>query len=121
MSDAFADEFGVIGSAAAEANKDYVLKTVQERHIHFIRMWFTDVLGQMKSFAITPSELETAFDEGMGFDGSSIEGLRALDRIRHDRSPRCEHLPGASLAPQGRRRRPHVLQHPHARAQALRW
>ena len=61
MSDAFADEFGVIGSAAAEANKDYVLKTVQERHIHFIRMWFTDVLGQMKSFAITPSELETAF------------------------------------------------------------
>ena len=38
MSDAFADEFGVIGSAAAEANKDYVLKTVQERHIHFIRM-----------------------------------------------------------------------------------
>ena len=75
MSDAFADEFGVIGSAAAEANKDYVLKTVQERHIHFIRMWFTDVLGQMKSFAITPSELETAFDEGMGFDGSSIEGF----------------------------------------------
>ena len=75
MPDTGADEFDVIGSAAAEANRDYVLKTVQERHIHFIRMWFTDVLGQMKSFAITPSELETAFDEGMGFDGSSIEGF----------------------------------------------
>lgn len=75
MPDTGADEFDVIGSAAAEANRDYVLKTVQERHIHFIRMWFTDVLGQMKSFAITPSELEAAFDEGMGFDGSSIEGF----------------------------------------------
>ena len=57
------------------ANRDYVLKTVKERHIHFIRLWFTDVLGQMKSFAITPSELEIAFEEGMGFDGSSIEGF----------------------------------------------
>ena len=62
-------------SDTSAANKDYVLKTVSERNIHFIRMWFTDVLGQMKSFAITPSELETAFEEGMGFDGSSIEGF----------------------------------------------
>lgn len=70
----------VMNPATAEANKDYVLKTVRERNIHFIRMWFTDVLGQMKSFAITPSELETAFSEGMGFDGSSIEGFaRALE------------------------------------------
>lgn len=65
-------DFGFGGSAA---NTDYVLKTVKERHIHFIRMWFTDALGQMKSFAITPSELEAAFSEGMGFDGSSIEGF----------------------------------------------
>ena len=57
------------------ADRDYVLKSVHERNIHFIRLWFTDVLGQMKSFAITPSELEAAFDEGMGFDGASIEGF----------------------------------------------
>lgn len=75
MDQAMDDEFETMSSMASEANKDYVLKTVKERHIHFIRMWFTDVLGQMKSFAITPSELETAFSEGMGFDGSSIEGF----------------------------------------------
>src|SRR6266568_3080736 len=45
------------------------------RDIRFIRLWFTDVLGFLKSFAITPAELEAAFDEGMGFDGSAIEGF----------------------------------------------
>jgi glutamine synthetase len=54
---------------------EYVLRTVEERDIRFIRLWFTDVLGFLKSFAITPAELETAFEEGMGFDGSSIEGF----------------------------------------------
>jgi glutamine synthetase len=54
---------------------DYVLRTVEERDIRFIRLWFTDVLGYLKSFAITPAELEAAFDEGMGFDGSAIEGF----------------------------------------------
>ncbi len=57
------------------ANRDYVFKTIKERNIHFIRLWFTDALGQMKSFAITPSELATAFEEGMGFDGGCIEGF----------------------------------------------
>jgi glutamine synthetase len=55
--------------------KDYVLKSIQSNDIHFIRLWFTDVLGSLKSFAVTPSEIETAFTEGMGFDGSSIEGF----------------------------------------------
>ena len=49
---------------------EYVLRTVEERGIKFIRLWFTDVLGTLKSFAITPQELEGAFAEGMGFDGS---------------------------------------------------
>jgi glutamine synthetase len=53
----------------------YVLRTVEERNIRFIRLWFTDVLGFLKSFAITPAELGQAFDEGMGFDGSAIEGF----------------------------------------------
>jgi glutamine synthetase len=57
---------------------EYVLRTVEERGIRFIRLWFTDVLGTLKSFAITPQELEGAFTEGMGFDGSSIEGFSRI-------------------------------------------
>jgi glutamine synthetase len=57
---------------------EYVLKTVEERGIKFIRLWFTDVLGFLKSFAITPQELEGACLEGMGFDGSSIEGYSRI-------------------------------------------
>ncbi len=59
-------------------DKDYVLKMVQERDIHFVRFWFTDVLGFLKSFAVTDSELEGAFEEGMGFDGSSIDGFTRI-------------------------------------------
>jgi glutamine synthetase len=57
-----------------ERQQDYVLRTIEERGVRFIRLWFTDVLGFLKSFAITPAELENAFDEGMTFDGSAIEG-----------------------------------------------
>lgn len=53
---------------------DYVLRTVQERGIRFIRLWFTDVQGFLKSVSISPQELETAFEEGMTFDGSAIDG-----------------------------------------------
>jgi glutamine synthetase len=59
-------------------DKDYVLKTVEERDIKFIRFWFTDVLGMLKSFAVTDTELEGAFEEGMGFDGSSIDGFTRI-------------------------------------------
>jgi len=58
---------------------EYVLKTVEERGIRFIRLWFTDVLGILKSFAITPQELEGALAEGMGFDGSSVEGFSRIE------------------------------------------
>jgi len=61
-----------------QKGKDYVIKTVEERDIKFIRFWFTDVLGVLKSFAVTDSELEGAFDEGMGFDGSSIDGFTRI-------------------------------------------
>ncbi len=50
-------------------DKAYVLRTVKENDIKFIRFWFTDVLGFLKSFAITAEELELALEEGMGFDG----------------------------------------------------
>ncbi len=58
-----------------ERQQDYVLRTVEERGVRLVRLWFTDVLGQLKSFAISPAELETAFDEGMHFDGSAIDGF----------------------------------------------
>ena len=54
---------------------EYVLRTVEERDIRFIRLWFTDVIGTLKSVAIAPAELENAFSEGIGFDGSAVEGL----------------------------------------------
>ena len=57
-----------------QAQTDYVLRTVEERGVRFVRLWFTDVLGFLKSFAITPAELEAALEEGMSFDGSAIEG-----------------------------------------------
>lgn len=60
---------------ATNPNQDFVLKTIESRDVHFVRFWFTDVLGNMKSFAVIPSELEDAFTEGMGFDGSCIEGF----------------------------------------------
>ncbi len=53
---------------------DYVLRTVEERGVRFVQLWFTDVLGTLKGFAITPAELESALEEGMTFDGSAIEG-----------------------------------------------
>ncbi|MFO7717083.1 MAG: glutamine synthetase family protein [Thermodesulfobacteriota bacterium] len=59
-------------------NADDVLKAVREHDISFVQFWFTDVLGTLKSFQVTPSELEEAFEEGMGFDGSSIEGFSRI-------------------------------------------
>ncbi len=55
--------------------EDFVLRTLEERDVRFVRLWFTDVLGYLKSVAIAPAELEGAFAEGIGFDGSAIEGF----------------------------------------------
>ncbi|MGA1649404.1 MAG: glutamine synthetase beta-grasp domain-containing protein, partial [Ilumatobacteraceae bacterium] len=55
-----------------EQQRDYVLRTVEERGIRLVRLWFTDVLGNLKSFAISPAEMENALNDGMTFDGSSI-------------------------------------------------
>ncbi len=63
----------------AKMTKERVLKLVKDNNVKFIRLWFTDVLGFLKSFAISPSELETALSEGMGFDGSSIQGFARID------------------------------------------
>src|SRR5436309_12531855 len=56
-----------------------VMALVQERDIRFIRLWFTDILGQLKAFSINASELTDAFEGGMGFDGSSITGFNPIE------------------------------------------
>ena len=58
-----------------DRQKEFVLRTLEERDIRFVRLWFTDVLGTLKSVSVAPAELEAAFDEGIGFDGSAIEGF----------------------------------------------
>jgi glutamine synthetase len=69
-----------------EKQKAFVLRTVEERDVRFVRLWFTDVLGFLKSFAIPTEELEGAFEEGVGFDGSAIHGMARVqesDMIAH--------------------------------------
>lgn len=63
----------------AKRTKSDILKLVKEHKVKFIRLWFTDVLGFLKGFAITVDELEGALEEGMGFDGSSIEGFARIE------------------------------------------
>ncbi|MCM8776526.1 MAG: glutamine synthetase beta-grasp domain-containing protein, partial [Candidatus Omnitrophica bacterium] len=63
----------------AKKTKQDILKLVKEYDVKFIKLWFTDILGQVKSFAITDSELEGALENGMGFDGSSITGYQDIE------------------------------------------
>jgi glutamine synthetase len=58
-----------------DRQEEFVLRTLEERDIRFVRLWFTDVLGYLKSVAVAPAELEGAFAEGIGFDGSAVEGF----------------------------------------------
>lgn len=61
-----------------EQQCDYVLRTASERGVRMVRLWFTDVLGNLKSFAISQNELENALNDGMTFDGSSIDGFSRI-------------------------------------------
>ena len=61
-----------------EARK-HVLERIKDEEIEFLLLWFTDIEGHLKSFAVTPSEIEAALDDGMGFDGSSITGFNAIE------------------------------------------
>jgi glutamine synthetase len=69
-----------------DKQQDFVLRTIEERGVKFVRLWFTDVLGTLKNVAVAPAEVEGAFAEGVGFDGSAIEGLTRLyeaDMLAH--------------------------------------
>ena len=61
--------------ASMDRQQEFVLRTLEERDIRFVRLWFTDVSGYLKAVAVAPAEIEAAFAEGIGFDGSAIEGL----------------------------------------------
>ncbi len=63
----------------SDESASYVISACRENDVKFIRLWFTDIVGSLKSFAITVEELEKALDRGMGFDGSSIEGFARID------------------------------------------
>src|SRR5574340_1075105 len=63
------------GRKNMDRQEEFVLRTLEERDIRFVRLWFTDVLGFLKSVAVAPAELEGAFAEGIGFDGSAVEGF----------------------------------------------
>ena len=73
-------QVGTVNRATSDpqARKD-VLKRIDDEGIEFILLWFTDIEGHLKSFAVTPSEIEDALDDGMGFDGSSITGFNAIE------------------------------------------
>jgi glutamine synthetase len=62
-----------------DAAKENVIKRTRDQNIKFIRLWFTDILGFLKSFSITAEQLEEALNDGMGFDGSSIQGFARID------------------------------------------
>lgn len=58
------------------SEQEFVLSAIEERDIKFVRLWFTDILGHLKSVVVAPAELESALEEGIGFDGSAIEATR---------------------------------------------
>lgn len=81
-----------------EQQQSYVLRTVEERRVRLVRLWFTDVLGQLKSVAISPVELETAFEEGVQFDGSAIDGfsrVQEADVLAFPDASSFQLMPGA--------------------------
>src|SRR5579859_2152432 len=68
-----------MAATAEQLTEKDVIAAVKEREIRFIRLWFSDLLGQLKSFSINATELEDAFEGGMGFDGSSITGFNPIE------------------------------------------
>jgi glutamine synthetase len=82
--------------------KQNIISQAKENNVKFIRLWFTDILGVLKSFAITVGELEDALDGGMGFDGSSITGYNDIeesDMIAMPDPTRSRSFPGAPRTP----------------------
>ena len=87
-----------------DRQQEFVLRAIEERDIRFVRFWFTDVLGTLKSVAVAPAELEGAFAEGLGFDGSAIEGLARVyesDMLVRPDASTFQVLPWRTAGPSG--------------------
>ena len=100
--------------AGLDKQQEFVLRTLEERDIRFVRLWFTDVLGFLKSVAVAPAELEGAFAEGIGFDGSAIEGFARVyesDMLAKPDPATFQVLPWRGESPGDG---PDVLRHPDA-------
>ncbi len=85
-----------------DRQQEFVLRTLEERDIRFVRLWFTDVLGYLKSVSVAPAELENAFSEGIGFDGSAIEGFARVteaDMLAHPDPTTFQLLPWRGEGP----------------------
>jgi len=93
----------------ATFTKEDVIRKVEENDIKFIRLWFTDVLGFLKSLAITRRELERSLEEGMGFDGSSIEGFARIQESDMVAMPDPSTFAILPYIAGERQDRPHVL------------
>ena len=78
--------------------EDFVLRALEERDVRFVRLWFTDVLGYLKSVSVAPAELENAFAEGIGFDGSAIEGFARVTEADMLAHPDPLDVPAAAVA-----------------------
>ena len=101
-----------------DRQQEFVLRTLEERDIRFVRLWFTDVLGTLKSVSVAPAELEAAFEEGIGFDGSAIEGFARVYESDMVAMPDPTTFQVFPFEGGGQRReRPDVLRHPAARRQ----
>ena len=90
-----------------------------ERRIRFVRLWFTDILGQLKSFSVNATELAEAFEGGMGFDGSSITGFNAIEESDMIAVPDPSTFAVIPWRPDRRRGRADVLRYPYPRAHPL--
>ena len=66
-------------ATSSEESRKEVAGRIKKEQVEFVLLWFTDIEGHLKSFAVTPSEIEDALDDGMGFDGSSITGFNAIE------------------------------------------
>ena len=104
----------------APKTPDDVKRIVDDRDVRFIRLWFTDILGQLKSFSINREELDDAFEGGMGFDGSSITGFNPIEESDMIAMPDPDDLRRPAVAPGGQGDRAHVLRRPGSRRRAVR-
>ena len=101
------------------STSEEVLNYVEEYGISSIRIWFTDMIGFLKSFSITPKELKGAFDEGMGFDGSSIEGYRRIQESDMVALPIASTVQALPLPARWLALDPHVRRDPNSRREPV--